>query len=353
MKREEAIISLEELLSHIRELYGLETGELKPFDFHEGGRNLVLFTDTQPRRIIRISYLDDRALQDYRAETEYMRYLRTGGAHVAGVLESRRGNLVEEVRAGSSTCYVSMFEYARGDLLVDHHYQYREGAPLEEYFYNCGKTLGKMHELSKKYRPRTARYDFFDRYCPELIDRLVPHSLPELKARLNRLLADLNGLERTPECYGMVHFDYSDGNYHIDYDTGDITVFDFDNCCTCWYMYDLANLWTHGVVWVMFEPDAKRRKAFMDSYFAAVVDGYRSETELSDAMLEKLPVFVQAVLMENILDEFETQQFEGTYPEIDGEMKWRMWCMLEDIPFLGFFHERYDTNSPMEAETPD
>lgn len=249
--------------------------------------------------------------------------------------------------------YVSMFEYARGDLLVDHHYQYRDGVPLEEYFYNCGKTLGRMHELSKKYRPHTARYDFFDRYCPELIGRLVPDTLPELKDRLNRLLAELTEMERTLENYGMVHFDYSDGNYHIDYENGDITVFDFDNCCTCWYMYDLANLWTHGVGWVLLEPDAERRKAFMDKYFTTIVDGYRSETDLPDAMLEKLPVFVQAVLMENILDEFETQQSEGEYQEIDGEMEWRMWCMLEDIPFFGFFHECYDTSAPFGEDMSD
>lgn len=70
-------------------------------------------------------------------------------------------------------------------------------------------------------------------------------------------------------------------------------------------------------------------------------------------MLKKLPVFVQAVMMENILDEFETQQSEGEYPEIDGEMEWRMWCMLEDIPFLGFFHERYDTSSPFGEDMSD
>lgn len=134
MKREDVIISLEELLSHIRELYGLEANELKPFDEHDGGRNLVLFTDTQPRRVVRISYLEDRRLTDYQAEVEYVRYLRAGGASVADVVESRSGNLVEEVRVGDAACFVSMFEYAHGDLLVDHHYRYRDGVPLEEYF---------------------------------------------------------------------------------------------------------------------------------------------------------------------------------------------------------------------------
>lgn len=353
MNREDIFTSFDELLSHISELYGLDVDGLKLFDSHDGGRNLVLYTDAQPKRIVRISYLEDRRLQEYQAETEYVRYLRTAGAGVAGVIESARGNLVETVRIGGSNCFVSVFEYARGDLLAEHNYQYRPGVPLEEYFYNCGKSLGRIHGLSKRYQPQHKRYDFFDRYCPELIGRLVPDFLPELKEKLNCLLAELSGLERTSGNYGMVHFDYSDGNYHIDYETGDITVFDFDNCCTCWYMYDLANLWIHGVGWVLLEPDAQRRKAFMDRYFAAILKGYRSQTELPAEMLEKLPLFVQTVLMENILDEFETQQQAGEFPETDGELEWRIWCMLDDIPFFGFFHERYDTNSPLGEDMSD
>ena len=56
----------------------------------------------------------------------------------------------------------------------------------------------------------------------------------------------------------MVYFDYNDGNYSIDFDTGQIIVYDFDNACFCWYIFDLDAVWTNGIGWIQFEPDTKK-----------------------------------------------------------------------------------------------
>ena len=65
--------------------------------------------------------------------------------------------------------YVSLFEYAKGTLLSDNGYRYREGAPLEEYFYNTGKALGAIHRLSKQYRPVHRRPEFSDKYTRSIL----------------------------------------------------------------------------------------------------------------------------------------------------------------------------------------
>ncbi len=57
--------------------------------------------------------------------------------------------------------------------------------------------------------------------------------------------------------------------------------------------------------WIQFEPDAAKRQKFMDEYFNQCLEGYRSETEIDDAMLEQLPLFIQVNLMEWIVDEFD------------------------------------------------
>ena len=87
--------------------------------------------------------------------------------------------------------------------------------------------------------------------------------------------------------YGLVHFDFSGGNYHIDMETGNIKVFDFDNCMYCWYMFDLANLWIHGEGWRRGEKDSKRRMAYMRGYFDTILRGYRTETDVPEEMLER------------------------------------------------------------------
>jgi Ser/Thr protein kinase RdoA (MazF antagonist) len=136
----------------------------------------------------------------------------------------------------------------------------------------------------------------------------------------------------------MIHFDFSDGNYNIDFDTGQITVYDFDNSCFGWYLYDLANLWTHGVGWIQHEPDIGKRKAFMDDYFNTIVEGYRCETDISDTTFEQLPLLIQAVLMENIVDEFEAAKINGEEVELDDEeLQYLIKCLEDDIPYKGFF----------------
>jgi len=115
-------------------------------------------------------------------------------------------------------------------------------------------------------------------------------------------------------------------------------------------MYDLANLWTHGVGWVQFEQDAGKRKKFMEDYFKTVLEGYRSETEIENSMLDKLPLFIQVTLMENIIDAFEVMQNNGEELKCDEDLSYRLKCMEDDIPYMGFFHKIYSCEEPFEYE---
>jgi Ser/Thr protein kinase RdoA (MazF antagonist) len=164
------------------------------------------------------------------------------------------------------------------------------------------------------------------------------------------LLDTLRGLNKDRESYGMIHFDYNDGNYSIDFDNGQITVYDFDNACFAWYMFDLASIWENGVGWIQFEPDAAKRKTFMDNYFEVALAGYRSETQMEDSMLDMLPFFIQVNLMEQILGRFEDIGMDGEAPEYDERLSYLIKCMEEDIPYMGFFHNIYSCEDPFEYE---
>lgn len=340
------------LLPLVTELYGLEGYEIKPITAHDGGRNVVYTCESvgDEAKILRIAFLTDRSREDILAEVEYVRYLFEHGGSVSDVVSSRKGNLLEEITHNHHTFFICLFKKAKGKMLVDNNYRYREGAPISEYYYNCGKVLGKLHQISKGYSPIHRRHSFFDKYNADYIEKLIPDSLPLLKEKLLELLKTLEGLDRHRESFGMIHFDYNDGNYSIDFDTGQITVYDFDNSCFGWYMYDLADLWTHGVGWIQFEPDAGKRKRFMDDYFKAVLAGYRSETGIEDSLLDKLPLFIQVTLMENIVDTFEVMRNNGEEPECDEELSYLIKCMEEDIPYKGFFHDIYSCEEPFEYE---
>ena len=233
---------------------------------------------------------------------------------------------------------------------MENNYRYREGAPITEYYYNCGKVLGKLHQLSKGYTPVHRRYSFFDKYNAEYIDTLIPDSLSLLKEKLVELLKTLEGLDRDRESFGMIHFDYNDGNYMIDFATGQIIVYDFDNSCFGWYMYDLADLWKNGMGWIQFEPDAGKRKKFMNDYFKTALEGYKSETGIKNSILDKVYLFIQVTLMENIVDIFEVARNNDEKPECDEELSYLIKCLEDDIPYMGFFHEIYSCEEPFEYE---
>ena len=325
------------ILEQIQKRYALEGCAFAPISGHEGGRNRIVTVSRNGEKqyVLRISALGDRDENDYLAETEFVRFLAENGAPVADVIPSVHGRLVERMEVDGKAVYVSLFAYAKGMLLADNGYRYREGAPLSEYFYNTGKALGAIHRLSKAYAPVHRRPDYFDKYNMEYLDRLIPDEYGELKTAVAKRLESFRALPQDNGCYGLIHFDFSDGNYHIDMETGAITVFDFDNCMNCWYMFDLANLWLHNEGWTRHETDPSKRLALMRQCFDLQLQGYKSETDLPEEMLEKLPLFIDMVLIENIVDELECCAREGE--DLDREdIEDAAECLINSIPYAGF-----------------
>ena len=218
---------MKQIIEQAKKIYSLEDCTFTPASGHEGGRNQIVIVSRGGEKIyvLRISALGDRSENDYLAETEFVRFLAENGGPVADVIPSVRGRLVECVKADGKEVFVSLFVYANGMLLADNGYRYREGVPLTEYFYNTGKALGAIHRLSKTYKPVHSRPDYFDKYNMAYLDGLIPDEYSELKSAIAKRLDTFSTLPKNKSCYGLVHFDYSDGNYHIDMTTGALTVF--------------------------------------------------------------------------------------------------------------------------------
>ena len=328
---------MNKIYEQIKNIFDIKDYTFTPVTGHEGGRNRIIIVSKNEDKqyILRIADLGDRSEKDYLAETEYVHYLAENGAPVADVIPSVNGRLVESMEAEGKTVYVSLFAYAKGMLLVDNGYRYREGASLDEYFYNTGKALGAIHRLSKEYEPVHPRQDYFDKYNMTYLNQLIPEEYSELKAAIERRLDEFRALPKNKDIYGLVHFDYSDGNYHVNMDTGAITVFDFDNCMNCWYMFDLANLWLHNEGWTWQEADPGKKFELMQQCFEYQLQGYKTETDIPEEMLENLPLFIDMVLIENIVDEFECAIREGEeldYEDIEDAAE----NLIESIPYAGF-----------------
>ncbi len=103
-------------------------------------------------------------------------------------------------------------------------------------------------------------------------------------------------------------------------------------------MFDLAHLWTHGVGWYRHIRDVRQRMACMDQYFGKILEGYRSETDVAEKMLEKLPLFIDMTIIEFVVDEFECCVREGGEPDQE-DIGYAVRCLVNDIPYSGFGEE--------------
>jgi len=338
------------LIPQASELYGLSGYTFSLIERDCLPVNIVYSCEKEDAtsKIFRVGFRGDKNNYDYLSETEFIRYLHENGGAVANVIDSKNGNLFEEIIYDSNVYFICVFEKAKGQSLVENDYQYRKGAPITEYYYACGKVLGKLHQLSKSYTPIYRRENYLEAFPAEDFDALIPDSLSLCKQKIFALLKTLGETDQGHDVYGMIHGDFNSENYNIDSETGQITVFDFDNCCFGWYMLDLANLWIHGMDWVDEEPNADVRKQHMDSFFKAVIAGYRTETALDDATLLTLPLFLQATLALEILAAFEDMRDSGEEPECDEELSYLTKCLENDIPYWGFFDEIYSREAPFK-----
>ena len=339
-----------QLLDKICSLYAIKRNSLKLFPEYEGCQNIIFFYSTKKiEYVLRITFRDDRTYEDILAEVHFINYLHENKASVSNPIRSKENNFVEKLNASGISVYVVVFNRAKGIRLPDNNYKYRDGVSIDEYYYNYGKTLGKMHRLTKDYIP-TDKKIIRPIWLTNMKEKLIPQFLPEdkieLRSKFQKLCDEASALQKDRDSYGLIHADFSDGNFTIDYNTGEFTVFDFDDSAYCWFTYDLADAWTKGVGWVQFAPSIEERKAKMDNYFSKILFGYHSENSISNDWLARLPFFIKLVEMEWVINEFQYMLVNEGKIEYDKEILYKIKCIEGDIPYFGFFDKIYSPEAP-------
>ena len=328
-------------------LFGTSTDRLGKFDDYEGCANLVYHYENggQPR-ILRISCRPDRTAELIQAELHFVEYLAEGGVRVARPVPSVHENLLEVIPAAGMTFIAVSFVKGRGMRVPDNGYRYREGVSINEYFQNWGQVLGQMHRQAKTYqplsesmkRPEWHQWEYYSGFP-------YGERLPLIHKKYAQLIAELHALPKDVDSYGLIHNDFNDGNFTVDYDNGDITVFDFDDSCYFWFMYDIAGAWEGGIGRAMFRPLAERQD-FMKRYMEQVLTGYTRENTLSDDWLARLPLFLRLIQMQELLH--YAQYLDEPDDEIQAGLGYKIHCIENDIPYLGFFDPVFSPKRPFE-----
>ena len=325
-----------EVLDFSSRLFGVRSDAFTLVAGYEGCANLVYEyeRDGQPT-ILRISFRPDRTADQIEAELHFVNTLAEHGVRVSRPISSKKGRQLATIQFRETPLHIVSFVRGKGIRVPDNGYRYREDAPIEEYFQNWGRMLGRLHALAKGYQSpsdQVKRPDWFKLHRSRLaVEKQLPARLAVVHERIRSLLQEIGSLPRDGDAYGLIHGDFNDGNFTVDYGNGDMTVFDFDDCCYFWFIYELACAWEGGIGRVMFRK-LQERKAFMDHYMEQVMEGYNRENTLSADWLARLPLFVKLIQVEEFLH--FAQYIDEPDEEMQAQLAYKIKCIEEDLSLI-------------------
>lgn len=344
-RNEISLICERDVLAIAAQLFGTHKDCLGKFADYEGCANLVYHYQRDGQdQVLRLSYNPDRTVEMVQAELHFVEYLAEGGVRVSRPVQSNKGNLIEVISTGETPFIAVSFVKGKGMRVPDNGYRYREGVPIEEYFQNWGQVLGQMHRLAKTYQPLNKSIKRPEWHQLESYNGFpYEERLPLISHKYDQLIAELHALPIDKDSYGLIHNDFNDGNFTVDYDNGDMTVFDFDDSCYFWFIHDLACAWESGVGRVMYSPLAKRQD-FMKHYLEQVLNGYARENTLQEYWLGRLHIFLRLIQMQELV--YYAQYLDEPDEDIQSGLRYKIACIENDIPYLGFFDRIYSPEKP-------
>jgi Ser/Thr protein kinase RdoA (MazF antagonist) len=253
-------------------------------DLATGGRAVL--------RVHRRGYHSDEELD---SEFAWMQALEAANIPVPRVIRSRLGRNFEVVSSAAvdGPRQVDVFEWIDGRQLGSIEVGLAaRGTVVDSQYYAIGAIAARMHN-------QTAAWPYPTGFCRHAWDtaglvgeqplwgrfwelEALTEDQRELLIRTRTRIADelaSHGME--PERYGLIHADLVPENVLVD--GQDLRVIDFDDAGFGWHLFDLATS-LYFITGESIYPAAR----------TALIRGYRSERELSEKVLQCLPLFLAA-----------------------------------------------------------
>lgn len=188
--------------------------------------------------ILRFTPSSHRSVNSVKGEVDWLLYLAQNGVSVSSPIQSKQGNYVELINTADVDFIVTSFMKAEGSKIG-----YPECLNDTNLFYKLGQIMGKIHSLSKSYKPKDEsirRHDWNQNYYLQNIEKFVPSNQTlVLEASRNLINKIKDNIPKDENLYGLIHGDIGVGNFLIN-NEGIITLFDFDEAQYSWFVEDIA-----------------------------------------------------------------------------------------------------------------
>lgn len=295
-----------EALSEALARYGIDPAGVEPIGSFDNDLYRVAGAGTDA--ILRLS--GGRSTEQIRGEIAWIEHLAAGGVPCARALPSPGGERVEplDLPTGGSATAV-LFERAPGRHTVDD--------DITAAFVRAwGATLGRIHALSRDYRPDDPSWTRPDwREDAVAMETHFPISEVRALARFREVVARLEALPRPPEAFGPIHGDAHRGNFFLH--RGGPFLFDFYDCIRSWFVADIAIALFYAVT---DAPDPERRDSWAAWFLEQMLAGYRGEHDLAPRWLAVVPDLLKlreidtyALVLHNLGDRYHDHPWDARF----------------------------------------
>ncbi len=251
-------------------------------------KNLIYKINSDEKSyILRLVAKKRRSIEQVNSELHFQNYLYSQGADVISPISALSGDYCISCEIKGKEYLASAFEFAYGK-------DWDERNDLnDETIFLIGKALGKIHRLSKEYKPNMQVFSrplwcdshellkaptLYEKYNPELYKAFVSH------------IDLLHSLPTSNNEFGLTHGDFLMSNYIID--GNKITVIDFDECEYSWYAMDLAICLRCYIIGDSPET-VSEKGSLAEQLYSNLMRGYSNDNDVTQLMITGLEPFVR------------------------------------------------------------
>lgn len=223
---------------------------------------------------LRIAPQDEKEKDGIIAELNFLNYLKESGFDSIEPILSQNKSYLEAVCTQWGEYYATVFKNALGKSLEDTEL-------AAEHFDLMGKTLGKLHNLSAVYDPKSYKRKDWKEILEWVEDILkAAHNEDKALEELEALRKYFSSIEVTKDNYGLIHYDFELDNIFYDEETKIMTPIDFDDSMYHWYAMDIENAL-----------NSIRECDDIEKACDIFIKGYQSERAIKDEDLKRLHIF--------------------------------------------------------------
>lgn len=275
-----------ELLNESVSRFGVDINEVK---FIGGFQNFIYEYQKQEKSyILRLTHSSHRSENLIKGELDFISYLSDNGVSASIPVYSQLGLFTERIDAGESFFIATSFEKAIGEKIG-----YPECLNNDDLFMKCGQITGKIHALSKKYKPSMVeiqRHDWKQNYYLQNMKNFIPEDQYKLYESYKLLIGKIGNLNKGIDSYGLIHGDINVGNFFLKDE--EIIVFDFDECQYSWFVEDIA-IQLFYIIYIYLDDSKEERKDQTYRFMKNFMKGYSKENFIEEYWLEQIPLFLQ------------------------------------------------------------